>query len=153
MKTPLLFLACSLCAAALHAQGTIRATTTIHPDGTRSTSVVDPDKMTMEETVYDGANKVLRKVTYLLDERNQPLGSIAYDPKGVILYKASYKRDGAGRIEEESISSAEGQFIRRRVYTYGAQNKVTNMVEYDAQGNIVAQPRKTGPGRPDKKKK
>jgi hypothetical protein len=144
-----------LFAALAQAQAPIRATTTLHPDGNRTTTIVDPEKMTAEETLTDAKGKTLRKVTYLLDEQNQPLGSIAYDAKGTILYRASYKRDAAGRIEEENISSAEGEFIRKRVYVYGAQNKVINAIEYDAQGRVIPKARKAtavSPGRPDKKK-
>jgi antitoxin component YwqK of YwqJK toxin-antitoxin module len=122
--------------------GTIRATTTIHPDGSQSVVIYDPDKGTGEEKVSDSAGKLLRKVTYLLDEHNQAIGSITYDPKGTILYRATYKRDAQDRVDEEAISSANGTLIRRRVYTYGAQNKVTGITEYDANGNVISAPPK-----------
>jgi hypothetical protein len=157
MKFVLLFLLCALAGARLHGQGMIRATTTMHADGSKSNTVVDPEKMTAEETVIDAAGRTIRKVTYLLDEQSQPIGSITYDPKGAILYRVSYKRDGTGRIEEENVTSPTGEFVRRRVYTYGAQNKVTNMVEYDAQGNVIPRaarrPATPSQARPDRKKK
>jgi antitoxin component YwqK of YwqJK toxin-antitoxin module len=148
MKTPpLLFALLAAGAALAQAQnsgdnGTNRATTTIHPDGSQSVVIYDPDKGTGEEKVSDSAGKLLRKVTYLLDEHNQAIGSITYDPKGAILYRATYKRDAQDRVDEESISSANGILIRRRVYTYGAQNKVTGITEYDANGNVISAPPK-----------
>src|SRR5688572_22414853 len=71
----------------------IKATMTTHPDGTRSTLVVDPEKQTAEQTQQDANGKTLSRVVYPLDARNQPLGAITYDAKGAVLYKSSYKRD------------------------------------------------------------
>jgi hypothetical protein len=141
---------------AAQAQGIVRATSTLHPDGTRTNTVVDPDKMTAEETLTDLKGKVLRKTTYLLDENKQPIGSIAYDPAGNVLYRSSYKRDAQGRIEEENVSSPTGEFLRKRVYQYGAQNKVVSTSEYDAEGRLMPKVAKGIPvsaAKPDKKKK
>jgi hypothetical protein len=152
MRRVILFLValvgCSVLAQTGWAQAPIRATSTFHPDGTRSTTVVDPDKMTAEETLTDKKGTTLRKTTYLLDEHDQPVGSIAYDAKGTVLYRASYKRDGAGRIEEENITTSEGAFLRKRVYTYGAQNKVANVIEYDAEGRVVQKAKRGTPAAP-----
>jgi hypothetical protein len=136
--------------ARAQSNGVLRATTTLHPDGTRTVSIVDPDKHSSEETDQDANGKILRKTTYLLDDRSQAFGSITYDAKGVILYRTSYRRDNMGRIDEESITTAAGQPLRRRVYTYGAGNKVTNIEEFDANGNPVVPPRAA---RADKKKR
>lgn len=133
-------------------QGAIKATTTVHGDGTRTETVTDPEKRTTEETVKTSQDKVLRRTTYMLDERNQPVGAIAYDAKGTVLYRASYKRDGMNRIDEETVSNAAGQMIRRRVYQYGANSKVARVDEYDAAGNLLVPQRKSA-ARPDKKKR
>jgi hypothetical protein len=138
--------------SSLRAQEPIKATTTVHEDGSRTVTVMDPEKRTTEETTETSQGKVLRKTTYLLDDRNQPLGAIAYDSKGAVLYRAAYKRDGMNRIDDETITTADGKMIRRRVYTYGANNKVARVDEYDAAGNLIA-PVRTSPGRPDKKKR
>ncbi|MGV3530818.1 MAG: hypothetical protein ACO1QR_00505 [Chthoniobacteraceae bacterium] len=142
-------------AAPMSAQdGAIKATTTAHPDGTQSDTIFDPEKRTAEETTRTKAGKVLRKITYLLDDQNQPLGSMTYDAKGTLQFRASYKRDGMGRIDEETISNPNGQLIRRRVYTYGANNKVIKLEEFDANGNRVEKRPTTNQSRgiPDKKK-
>jgi hypothetical protein len=156
-KALLLALSFALAAtASLSAQdGAIKATTTLHPDGTQSDTVFDPEKRTAEETTRTSAGKTLRKITYLLDDQNQPLGSMTYDAKGTLLFRATYKRDGAGRIDEETISSATGQMMRRRVYSYGPNNKVIKLDEYDGNGNLVARPTKQTQSRakPDKKRR
>lgn len=148
-------LAIATAAPLLAQDGAIKATTTMHPDGTQSDTIFDPEKRTAEETTRTSNGKVLRKITYLLDDQNQPLGSMTYDAKGALQARATYKRDGMGRIDEETISSPTGQLIRRRVYTYGANNKVVKLDEYDANGNKVEKRPTTNQSRgvPDKKKK
>ena len=146
---PLLF--CLILAAAPAAQAqltrsdAIKATTTVHGDGTRSTMVVNPEAQSAEETLYNAAGKTLRKVVYPLDPQNQPIGAITYDAKGTIIAKSSYKRDSSGRIGEETITSAAGQFLRRRVYTYSMQNKISGVEEYDANGTLIAGPKGRAP--------
>jgi hypothetical protein len=76
-----------------------------------------------------------------------------HDAKGKIVYKSKYLRDSADRIQEETIMSETGETIRRRVYTYGANNKVSGVDEYDANGVLIPRAVKPSPGRPDKKKK
>lgn len=133
----------------------VKATTTVHGDGTRSTLVVDPEKQSAEETFFDAAGKVSRKIVYPLDGQNQPIGAINYDARGNIIAKSSYQRDAAGRISEETITSASGQFLRRRVYSYATQNKVSRIDEYDANGVLIVPPKpaSTSRGIPDKKKR
>ncbi len=128
----------------------IKATTTVHPDGTRSTLVVNPEAQSAEETFYTASNQVLQKIVYPLDGQNQPIGAITYNAKGVVVAKSSYQRDTFGRISEETITTATGQFLRRRVYSYSTQNKISRVDEYDANGVLIAAPRAGGP---DKKKK
>ncbi len=159
MKT-LAFILFLAAASLTHAQFTkgdaIKATTTVHPDGTRSTLLVNPESESAEETFFDSAGKVTRKVVYPLDAQNQPIGAINYNAKGAVIAKSSYQRDAYGRISEETITSAAGQFLRRRVYSYSTQNKISRIDEYDANGVLIAPPPRaaaTGPGIPDKKKK
>src|SRR4051812_4539932 len=94
-------------ATLLQAQDSIKATTTVHDDGTQTNTVMDPEKRTTEETLQTKQGKVLRKTTYLLDDRNQPLGAIVYDAKGTVLYRSSYKRYGMNRIDEETVTGPD----------------------------------------------
>ncbi len=129
----------------------IKATTTFHPDGTKSTLVVNPEAQSAEETSYDMAGKIARKIVYPLDPQNQPIGAITYNAKSVVIAKSSYVRDASGRIGEETITSAAGEFLRRRVYSYSTQNKISRVDEYDANGVLIAPPPKAAVA--DKKKK
>jgi hypothetical protein len=121
-----------------------------------STTVTDPEKRTTEETLLDSQGKTIRKIVYPLDDRDQPRGALVYDAKGKLVYKSRYQRDAEERIAEETVMNEAGATIRRRVYTYGTGNKVTNVDEYDANGALIpraATAKPTPPARPDKKKK
>jgi hypothetical protein len=125
----------------------IKATTTVHSDGTRSTLLVNPEAQSAEETFFDGAGKITQKIVYPLDAQNQPIGAINYNAKGAVVAKSSYQRDAQGRIGEETITSATGQFLRRRVYSYNGQNKILRVDEYDANGVLIAPPRPAAVGK------
>ncbi len=139
----------------MHAQLTrgdaIKATTTVHPDGTRSTLLVNPEVQSAEETFYDAGGKITGKTVYPLDSQNQPIGAISYNAKGAVITKSSYQRDAYGRIGEETITSGAGQFLRKRVYSYGVKNKVSRVDEYDANGVLIAPPPRAATDRKKKK--
>jgi hypothetical protein len=131
--------------------GTIHATTRVRPDGSSSTTVVDPDKHTAEETIRDGSKppKVLKQTTYLLGENDIATAAIFKDPKGAVLYKATYTRDGAGHVTEASFTAADGRYLGKRVFVYGAGDTATQVIDYDANGQQIAQAQPVAP----KKKK
>jgi len=152
-----LFIVIALGAPTLRAQetyGTIRATTRIHEDGTLSTTIVDPEKHTAEETWTDAGKppKVLKKTTYLLGDGDLAVGAIFYDAKSKIIYKASYTRDPAGHVTEAVFSSPDDQYLGKRVFVYGAGNTATQVIDYDARGQVItpAQP-VARPGKSSKK--
>jgi hypothetical protein len=131
-------------AAAQETYGTIRATTRLRPDGTTSTTVMDPEKGTAEETISDSNGKALRKTTYILGERNISVGAIFADAKGKEIYKASYKRDGLGRIVETVFNSPDDRYLGKRIFVYGSGETVTRVEDYDAQGQLIAKPQAAG---------
>jgi hypothetical protein len=156
MKIPL-FLPVLLCATAFacaqESFGTIRATTKMRPDGSTSTTIVDPDKRTAEETISNGAGKVLRKTTYLLGDDEKSIGAIFADGAGKVIYKVSYQRDSAGRVAESSFSSPDGRHLGKRVFRYGMGETVTGVEDYDAAGKLLAKPQAaTKPGAPKKRR-
>lgn len=143
MKIPALFSAL-LCAAvsagAQESYGTIRVTTKLLEGGYKSTTITDPDKRTAEETVTDGAGKTLRKTTYILGERDISVGAIFADANGKVIYKASYQRDGYGRVAVSSFTAPDDRYLGKRVFTYGTGDAVTRIDDYDAQGQLIARP-------------
>jgi hypothetical protein len=143
VKSPLLFLVAFLLAAPLlwaqETYGTIRATTKLRPDGSKSTTILDPEKHTAEETIVDAGKppKVLKRTTYLLGDRDMAIGAIFYDTKGTVVYKASYQRDTVGHVTEASFSSPDGQYLGKRVFVYAGGDTATQVVDYDANGQLI----------------
>jgi hypothetical protein len=156
----ILLAALALAAPALLAQesyGTIRATTKLRPDGSKSTTIVDPDAHTAEETIQDAANRVMKKTTYLLGDRDLAVGAIFYDAKGKIIYKASYRRDEVGHVVEASFTGAADQYLGKRVFVYtgggnSATDAATQVIDYDANGQMIAQAQPVSPSKSSKKR-
>jgi hypothetical protein len=125
-------------------QGTIKATTKLRPDGSRATTIVDPDKRTAEETVTDSGGHILKKTVFLLEERNFAHAAIHYDAKGSIRYKENYKRDGADRISESILFSKDDAPLGRRVFQYDTRGRA-EIQDYDASGNLIVRPQTAKP--------
>jgi hypothetical protein len=155
VKIPALLLSTLLLAATVCAQesyGTIRATTKLRGDGSTSTTIIDPEKRTAEETIADAGGKPMKKVTYLLGERGLAIGAIFADGKGKVIYKASYQRDAYGKVLESSFTSPDGRYLGKRIFAYGAGDKVTQVQDFDAQGRLIS-PAPTASGKPAKKRR
>jgi hypothetical protein len=156
VKIPaLLFATLLLSAIAAHAQesyGTIRATTKLLEGGFKSTTITDPEKRTAEETIYDSKDKPLKKITYLLGEKDLAIGAIFADGKGNVTYKASYQRDAYGKVLESSFTAPDGRYLGKRIFTYGVGDKVIQVQDLDAQGRLIAPP-PTASGKPAKKRR
>ena len=115
----------------------VHAMTVLHPDGTKTVTITDPDKHTSEASTYDGRDKLKQKIVYTLDESNQPTSGIFYTAQNQPLYKAVYKRDAMNRISEEDDSKMNDEPIGRFVYEYGGDGKLRRIRAYDAQGNEI----------------
>jgi hypothetical protein len=156
VKTPVLLsvlLFAAACASAQETYGTIRATTKLRPDGSTSSTIIDPDKRTAEETVTNAAGKPIRKTTYLLGDRDVSIGAIFSDGAGKVIYKATYQRDAAGRVVESSFSSPDDRYLGKRIFVYGARDAVTRVEDYDAKGQLIARPEAVGnPGTSKKRR-
>lgn len=144
---PIFFCSLLLAAPLVRAQetyGTIRATTKLREDGSKSTTIVDPEKRTAEETITDSGNKVLRKTTYLLGDHDLAVGAIFYNAKGVAIYQASYQRDAQGHVVESSFTSPDGRYLGKRLFVYGAKDAVSQVQDYDANGVLITSAAKPG---------
>lgn len=147
MKTAALLFALLLPLATARAQGTIRATTRVLPDGSTLTAVTDPEKRTREESILDAAGKVRSKTIFFLNSQNFARGATHFDARGVIRYKEAYKFDPAGRITEAKLYSADDRPLGRRVFIYEGRHEA-RIEDYDAAGNRLAPGSRPGGGRP-----
>jgi hypothetical protein len=155
MKALLVLLLLAAPLACAEEYGAIKATTKLRGDGSTSTTILDPEKKTAEETITLPGGKVQRKVTYFMDDRNFAYGAIFYDGAGNIIYKAGYKRDERGRVTESSFTSKDGRYLGKRVFQYTSGDQASLVEDYDAAGKLIPAnvPKPVGPGIPDKKKK
>ena len=145
MKTPVLIFALAfLPLVPARAQGTIKATTRMRPDGTTATTVVNPDTRTSEETIADQGGKVLSKTIFYLNEQNFAKGATHLDGQGRVRYKETYKFDYAGKITESTLFGAKNEPLGRRVFVYEGKSQPTRVDDYDANGNLVSGGRKPG---------
>lgn len=143
MKFPVLLTALlfgAISAGAQESYGTIKATTKLRADGSTSTTILDPEKRTAEETLTDAKGKVTRKTTYILGERDLAIGAIFADAKGNVIYKVSYQRDALGRVIESSFSGPDGRYLGKRIFAFGVGDTVMRMDDYDANGVLIARP-------------
>ena len=144
MKTPALFFVLAfLPLVSARAQGTIKATTRMRPDGTTATTVINPDTRTSEETIAEAGGKVLSKTIYFLNEQNFARGATHLDAQGKVRYKESYKFDYTGRVTESTLFGPKNEPLGRRVFVYEGKTQA-RIEDYDASGNLVAGGRKPG---------
>jgi hypothetical protein len=132
------FLTCMILACCLRfalAQDTVKVTTTLHEDGTSTVLTSNPSEHSAEAVTSDQGGKVRQKVIYTLDEQGQFSEGVVSGPKGEFLFKAEYKRDPANRLAEEIDYNRDGTLLRRFVYNYDANGKVTRIQAFDAAGN------------------
>ena len=141
MKLSVLVLAISLFAALLAGaqDDTIRVTIKTRGDGSKSTTITDPEKRTATETVTDAGGKVRQKTTYLLGERDLAVGAIFYDAKDKVVYKATYTRDPSGNVTEAAFTAPDDRYLGKRVFIYGADGHATQVIDYDANGQVIPQ--------------
>jgi hypothetical protein len=128
--------------------GPIKATMRLRPDGTRATTVVDPEKRSAEETITTSNGKMIQKTVFQLDDRDLATSATHYDSKGSVYYKDTYNRDDNDRIVESSFSDAKGKPLGKRVFVY-LGDKVS-IEDYDADGNRIMPAKPASPSKPDK---
>ncbi len=146
MKIPAFLFALVLLPLAVRAQGTIRATTVMLPDGSTLTKITNPDTRTREATITQANGKVVSRTLYALNAQNFETGATHYDGKGTVRYKEIYTFDYLGRITEKKFFSGTNQPLGRRVYINGEKNQA-RVEDYDAAGNLISKSGQPGAGK------
>ncbi|MEA3186428.1 MAG: hypothetical protein QOD99_258 [Chthoniobacter sp.] len=127
---------------------TIKVTTMLHEDGSKTVTKIDPLEHTSSAETTDASNKLKQRIVYALDAQNQPATGTVYNAAGVVVMKTAYQHDGSNRITEETDYTPDGQLMRRFVYEFGSTGKVSKIRAYDANGTELRQTT----ARPDEKK-
>jgi len=149
MKTLLLTLAATatlLLPAPSQAQEepSIKASTVMHGDGSRTDTQTNYETRTSEEKKYDPQGRLTNRIVYDLDEENRPTKGTVFNDKDVQVYNFTYTRDALGRIIEEKDFSPDGQLLQRFAFLFTTDGKVAGVRTYDAEGKLVAETKRKG---------
>ena len=145
MKSLLLIV--SLFSISAYAAPALKITNRQFEDGGGSSKQVDPEKRQAIESFITGSGKLQYRIIYSLDERLQPVSGVYYNAAGRVFQKSAYKLDGADRIIQEVVYDAADKLVCTKNYVYGTRGGKDTVVAvdtYDANGNLMAPPRRSG---------
>ena len=97
--------------------------TIIHPDGTKTESVTDPNTREMEQKTFDANGILLMRRLYQLNERSLPVMGNVYDGAGNLIARAQSYFDDFGRLKEERLSNLQGEVFQQVVHDYDEKGK------------------------------
>ncbi len=136
---------CSCAAPVARAQetyGTIRPRPSCAPDGSKSTTIVDPGK------AHGGRNDhrcrrqdCTRRSPTCSASGDFAVGAIFADGKGNVIYKDSYQRDGYRARRRVVLHSPDGKYLGKRLFIYGAGDTVAQDARITMpMGSLIAAP-------------
>ena len=139
MKIALLTLALGLfpVTGLLAQDASIKVSSVLHADGSRTETQTNLEERTSEEKLLSASGKMMRRTVYKLDDLGRPAEGTHYSDKNVPTYRFEFTRDTQGRIAEEKDYTVDGKLFQRLVYRFGSTGKVIGIDTYDAQGNLV----------------
>jgi hypothetical protein len=103
--------------------GTVEGKSILHPDGSRTESVRDPNTREMEQRTFDGNGVLIVRKLYRLNEQDQPVMGHIYDGSGTLKARAQSFFDAFGRLKEERLSNLEGEVFQQIVHEYDKNGK------------------------------
>lgn len=130
---------------ATHAQQTdpssnaVRVTVSLNDDGSRTIYESDGAQHTAVATTKDAAGKVRSILRYKLDDAGRFAHGDICGPDGTVRFKADYRYNSAGRLEEERQVSTSGRLIHRLVYHFDKSGRQTGYTAYDETGRSLGE--------------
>lgn len=97
--------------------------TIIHPDGTKTESVNDPNTREMEQKTFDANGVLLLRRLYQLNEKSLPVMGNIYDGAGNLIARTQSYFDDFGRLKEERLSNLQGEVFQQVVHDYDEKGK------------------------------
>jgi hypothetical protein len=120
--------------------------------GTRSTTILDPEKHTAEETFTDSAGKVLKKTVFTVNERNFSTSAIITTRGAMSATKRfTHWTEAIGSVKRSSLPRTIGHSAN--AFSITTNEAKAYIEDYDAKGTLIPAPAPVKPGRPDKKKR
>lgn len=134
-------LASPLCAQeqSASADGSVRVSVVINPDGSRTAYELDYANRRGSATTTGKDGKVREKIKYVLDENGRFARGSIFAPDGKFRFRATYKYDGAGHQTEEARTAKDGSSLGRIVYQYDSAGRQSGYATYDEKGNLIGQ--------------
>jgi hypothetical protein len=128
-------------AAPLHAQegaASIKVTSVLNADGTRTDTQKDLDSHTSESKTYDASKKLIQRWDYTINDQGFELEGVCYNAKDQIVGRVSYTYDAFGHLGEMLEKAPNGTVLRRTVYHRDPSGKLTGTDFFDGQGNPLS---------------
>ncbi|XHR28095.1 MAG: hypothetical protein ACFUZC_19465 [Chthoniobacteraceae bacterium] len=137
----MLAIATTLCglpgAQAQDAQASIKVTTRLNANGTRTDTQKNLEERISDARTTDKNGKLISHVVFRLDEMGRETEGTVYNAKDQVVSMTSLRYDGMGQIIEQVEKSATGAVTRRTVFIRDAQGRLTSIESYDGQGKKI----------------
>jgi hypothetical protein len=116
---------------------TVHVTVSLNADGSLMSYRFDQanKKATAITTAQDG--KVREKIRYDLDDNGRFVSGMISDAGGQFRFKALYKYDATGRLQEETHLGKDDAILNKIVHSYDQAGKRTGYAVFDASGKVI----------------
>jgi hypothetical protein len=135
----------AMCAANASAQliddnrkDTIRLTVTLNGDGSRTVCQFDNEHHKATATTSEADGSLRGKIEYETDDSGRFISGLIFGPGEKFQFKALYKYDAAGRVNEETHLTKDEVLVNRIVYKYSASGKPAGYSVFDGSGKLVS---------------
>jgi len=116
----------------------VRATTLLNADGTRTDIIRDFDNRKAETITYNMADQLIKRMEFTLNDLGKEVEGVVYDGKGKVLSRVSIGYDPVtGRMIEQVEKTASGAVRRRVVIRYDSGGRAVGADVYDGQGQLI----------------
>jgi hypothetical protein len=115
----------------------IKVTTRLNADGTRTDTQKNLEERISDSRTMDKSGKLIRRVVFRLDDMGRETEGTIYNAKGQPVSLVSFRYDATGQMSEEIDKTAAGVVIRRTVFVRDAQGRLTKIEAYDGQGKPI----------------
>ena len=125
-------------AAPLRAQeggATLKVTSVLNNDGTRTDTQKDLENHTSESKTYDASKKLVSRWVYSINDEGFELEGVCFNAKDQVIARVNYSYDVFGHLAEMLEKAPNSTLLRRTVYHRDASGKLTSTDFFDGQGN------------------
>ncbi|MCB1208269.1 MAG: hypothetical protein KDK97_03025 [Verrucomicrobiales bacterium] len=97
--------------------------TTLHPDGTKSETISNPNSREVTEKTYDANGVLIVRKHYLLNERGQISQGNIYDGRDNLQARLQVYFDEYNRVKEERLLNLGGEVFQQTIHEFGPDGK------------------------------